>query len=1108
MMAVSNSTFTDNNADFGGAAFNNGPFLSFTNDTIDGNLAAAANQGAGIYNSGVVVTVTNSILANNSLENCVGGVQNGGYNIADDGSCSFGSITGANGQNLGDNVTNINFDPAGVQNNGGPTQTVALLFNSPAVDAIPIDLCPLTDQRGFPRPDSAGFSNPVAACDVGAYEFSAIVVNSLLDTAVSGDGKCTLREAIDNVNADTDTSGGDCTVANGIAFSVSGQITLGSTLPAVTTAMSIDGSGQNITVDGANLYQVMSVSSTGNLILSNLTVADGSNISGSGGGIANEGKLTVSGCTMSNNQAPSGLGGAIFNDSLAILIVESTTLSGNSSASGSGGAIYSLGKITVRKSLLLNNSANAGGGIFNQGPAKGAVTKPSTVTNGAIGIPAIPISGIANITNNTFAGNSAVTGGGAILNTQGQLESMFNTFWNNSSTANGGAINDTVGSTTVFADIFASSGAAGNCFGNIEGFGIDGDNISDDNTCDFGTLTGANGATLGDNVNPLLDPAGLQDNGGPTKTIALQPNSPAIDSVPLADCLNTDQRGNARPDREDIGNNIFPACDVGAFELTEVPATATATVTPTATPTATPTTAGTATMTATLTPTVAFTATATATAAATSTATPTATATAAPPVITFVAAGPLTDTSAPLTTLTVSVPAGVIAGDVLLAQIVIYDGAGTNVPSPPAGWTVIRHDAVNVGNKMTSWLYFKVAGGSEPISYSWTISSQYGAGVMGAWRGAASAPIDQASGAFAGGANPIAAAAPSLTPFTDSELQVYFYGSQNFAAPTITQPAAITARANDKSTKEGFTLAFGDLSAPTHGTPSQTYSASSAGSGGFPVITAQAVLLIPAGTPATATATATAVQSLTATPTATPPPATPTITPTPVPPTPTATATPFSPVAFVNAGPLFDSSSAVTTVTVSLPSGVVSGDVLLAQLVIYDGLGTNVPSTPAGWTVIRHDTISSGNKMTSWLYYKVAGGSEPASYSWSIASQFAAGVMGAWRGTSAAPFDQASGSSATGNPATDAAPSLTPAHSNELQVYFYGSQNFSAPTIAVPSPIVSRANDRSSKEGFTLAFGDLPAPAQGHASPTYNAGASGSGPVVLTGQAVLLIAGP
>jgi hypothetical protein len=126
----------------------------------------------------------------------------------------------------------------------------------------------------------------------------------------------------------------------------------------------------------------------------------------------------------------------------------------------------------------------------------------------------------------------------------------------------------------------ASSGR--NCVGTITNGGY---NISDDASCGFGTSTGANGQTLGDNVNPNLDPAGLANNGGPTQTIALQAASAAVDAIPFASCtfpagslnpctnplamtssnqLTCDQRGELRPDPEDGANG---ACDIGAYEL-------------------------------------------------------------------------------------------------------------------------------------------------------------------------------------------------------------------------------------------------------------------------------------------------------------------------------------------------------------------------------------------------------------------------------------------------------------------------------------------------------------------------------------------------------------
>jgi hypothetical protein len=62
---------------------------------------------------------------------------------------------------------------------------------------------------------------------------------------------------------------------------------------------------------------------------------------------------------------------------------------------------------------------------------------------------------------------------------------------------------------------------------------------------------------------PNLGP--LADNGGGTQTRALLPGSPAIDAIPVRDCIsNTDQRGEARPI---VQTSSDTPCDIGAFEL-------------------------------------------------------------------------------------------------------------------------------------------------------------------------------------------------------------------------------------------------------------------------------------------------------------------------------------------------------------------------------------------------------------------------------------------------------------------------------------------------------------------------------------------------------------
>jgi hypothetical protein len=76
-----------------------------------------------------------------------------------------------------------------------------------------------------------------------------------------------------------------------------------------------------------------------------------------------------------------------------------------------------------------------------------------------------------------------------------------------------------------------------------------------------GTDCGFTGTGSLQNTDPKLDPGGLQSNGGPTQTIAVQPASPAIDQIPAASCPVTDQRGVSRLPGE--------RCDIGAYEFAD-----------------------------------------------------------------------------------------------------------------------------------------------------------------------------------------------------------------------------------------------------------------------------------------------------------------------------------------------------------------------------------------------------------------------------------------------------------------------------------------------------------------------------------------------------------
>lgn len=166
-LTMTNSTVFGNTSFAGdGGAILNGGTLTATNGTISGNSAGVG--GGGIYISqGALLTLKSTLLAGNQAGNChsFGTGTSMGYNLSDDSSCAgFLTATGDT------NDVSAGLDSKGLQKNGGPTQTVALLATSPAVDAIPLANCTATngapvttDQRGVSRPQSKG-------CDIGAYE--------------------------------------------------------------------------------------------------------------------------------------------------------------------------------------------------------------------------------------------------------------------------------------------------------------------------------------------------------------------------------------------------------------------------------------------------------------------------------------------------------------------------------------------------------------------------------------------------------------------------------------------------------------------------------------------------------------------------------------------------------------------------------------------------------------------------------------------------------------------------------------------------------------------------------------------------------------------------
>jgi uncharacterized repeat protein (TIGR01451 family)/CSLREA domain-containing protein len=175
-----NSTVTGNSAESTGPVVQGGGVLlaidpasaegsegTVVNSTIAGNSVGAMGLGGGlaVYNpepalgGSAALAVTNTIVAGNTgpagASDCAPvATVTSDHNISSDASCMF---TDAGSKQ------NTNPMLAGLANNGGETDTLALQPGSPAIDAGTNAGCPAADQRGVPRPQGG-------ACDIGAFE--------------------------------------------------------------------------------------------------------------------------------------------------------------------------------------------------------------------------------------------------------------------------------------------------------------------------------------------------------------------------------------------------------------------------------------------------------------------------------------------------------------------------------------------------------------------------------------------------------------------------------------------------------------------------------------------------------------------------------------------------------------------------------------------------------------------------------------------------------------------------------------------------------------------------------------------------------------------------
>jgi hypothetical protein len=360
-------------------------------------------------------------------------------------------------------------------------------------------------------------------------------------TTLNDAGPGSLRDAIASTPA-----GGTVDFQAGLT----GTIVLTTGELALTKDLTIAGSGADVvTVSGNHASRVFNIGATFTVDMSGLTIADGQE--GGAGGIYNQGTLTVTSCTLSGNAARGG-GGGILND--GTLTVTNSTVNGNAGGGGYGGGIANTGTATVTNSTFSGSSASRGGGISNQGTL--TVTGSTLSGNSASEGGGIVNFGTLTVANSSLSGNIAGLNGGGIMNCNpGTVTLTSSTLSGNS--ANGTILGDGGGGIFSYGGLQSRNTIiAGNratvtgpdLFGDL---GSQGYNLIGNNQEGSGFMASDLVGTPFAPINPLL--GSLQNNGGPTQTMALMVGSPALNAGDANQLGLADQRGVVRSGGVNIG---------------------------------------------------------------------------------------------------------------------------------------------------------------------------------------------------------------------------------------------------------------------------------------------------------------------------------------------------------------------------------------------------------------------------------------------------------------------------------------------------------------------------------------------------------------------------
>ena len=408
---------------------------------------------------------------------------------------------------------------------------------------------------------------PPAASKATAQSLTALTItpNGLPTvrtvTTVNDDGPGSLRQAI------ASAAPGD---SINFALKLPATIVLSSTL-VIDQDLTVLGPGpEQLTVMRSRgrhtpSFRVFDVEA-GVVAIAGMTIRNGRAYSGTylhdnlGSAILNRGILTVSNCVITGNHALTtdwgtngvslGFGAGIFTDTGSQLALFNSTISGNH-ASGAGGAVCTFhadGFVAAGCTFSGNSADIQAGGLNFQGltgtlqncTISGNSTPPDATASAFLLLTYPNETATLTLTACTVAQNAGCTNGACIL----------------------AALSGNLGLTNILLSTLVADNEGPNFF--LDGNPVLqslGHNLDSDSTS--GLVNGANGDLVGTVASPIDAKLGpLQDNGGPTLTMALLPGSPALGAGACTDAegapLLVDQRGFPRPQ--------VTGCDIGAFE--------------------------------------------------------------------------------------------------------------------------------------------------------------------------------------------------------------------------------------------------------------------------------------------------------------------------------------------------------------------------------------------------------------------------------------------------------------------------------------------------------------------------------------------------------------